>query len=237
MIDITPNTIVGDIVRARPEMGRVFQSMKIDFCCGGKKSLAEACAARGLDAASVATALSALLQAPQQTRGLVNTTGMTSAALVQHIVARHHDYLREELPRLAMIVRKVAAKHGGDHPRYVELAQVFLDFASEMFDHMEIEERTAFPLMIELEQRGDVPEEALRVALLEEQHEAAGKALARMRELTNDFTTTEDECNGRRALMASLAQLEADTHEHVHLENNVLFDRARAALAKAAAAN
>ncbi len=230
---ISPSEVtVGELVRAVPARARVFEKLRIDYCCGGKKPLAEACAEKGLDAATVLTMLEAL--DVNDGSGAVDADALSIADLCEHIERSHHDYLRQELPRLDFMTRKVAAVHGAEEPRLVEIRQVFEGFAAEIVHHTHDEEQVVFPRLCAIESpegAGVTPDELRGIfAQLEEEHDGAGAALEKFRTLTDDFTPPEWACNTFRALYDSLHQLERDMHQHVHKENNVLFPRALAAL-------
>lgn len=223
----TPETTIGELVRAAPVRARVFEKLGIDYCCGGRKPLREVCATRGLDPATVLALLDALDPDPGEVP--VDAAAMDIDALCEHIEQSHHRYLRDELPRLDFMTRKVAAVHGADEPRLVRIREVFASFAPELLAHLEDEERTIFP-RIRLLARGAsfADRSVLRSALekLEREHAEAGTALAAFRELTDDYTPPDWACNTFRALYDGLERLEHDLHQHVHKENNVLFPRA-----------
>jgi len=223
---------VGELVRAVPARARVFEKLRIDYCCGGKIPLAEACRDRGLDPATVLVMLEALDEAAGA--GAVDADALSIAALCDHIETTHHGYLRQELPRLDFLTRKVAAVHGADESRLLEVREVFEGFSGEMVHHMHEEEQVVFPRLraIESDEGAGVTPDELRgiFVQLEAEHDGAGDALARFRELTDGFTPPDWACNTFRALYDSLGQLESDMHQHVHKENNVLFPRALAAL-------
>ena len=223
---------MGELVRAVPARARVFEKFRIDYCCGGKIPLAEACRDRGLDPATVLVMLEALDEAAGA--GTVDADALSIAALCDHIETTHHGYLRQELPRLDFLTRKVAAVHGADESRLLEVREVFEGFSGEMVHHMHEEEQVVFPRLraIESDEGAGVTPDELRgiFVQLEAEHDGAGDALARFRELTDGFTPPDWACNTFRALYDSLGQLESDMHQHVHKENNVLFPRALAAL-------
>lgn len=225
MKNITPQTTVGEIVRAMPARSRIFENLGIDYCCGGKKPLAEACQAKGLDPATVVALLAALDDTPNSIQ--VNPDSMSLTELCDHIEQVHHEYLREELPRLDFMTRKVAAVHGDHEPRLLEVRRVFEAFQSEMVAHTKEEDEVVFPAIRKLESGNGTSLDAA-FAKLESEHENAGAALARLKELTDNYTPPEWACNTFRALYDGLAQLEKHTHQHVHQENNVLFPKALA---------
>ena len=230
MKTISIETTVGDIVRAAPSRSRIFESLGIDYCCGGKKPLAEVCQTKGLDPATVVAMLSALDNAPETTQA--NPESMTLSELCDHIEQVHHGYLRQELPRLDFMTRKVAAVHGGHEPRLLEVRRVFEDLSANMVSHTKNEDESVFPAIRRLEAtNGAGPDASVlesSVAALESEHDNAGAALARFKELTDRYTPPDWACNTFRALYDGLEKLEQDLHQHVHKENNVLFPRARA---------
>jgi regulator of cell morphogenesis and NO signaling len=222
-------TRVGEIVTARPLAARFFERIGIDYCCGGKQTLAEACANRGLDPATVSVTLDVALQA-FGSAPVVDAGVMTLTALADHIEQTHHHYLKTELPLLVDQAERVAAKHGAEDPTLPTIAAIMRDLANEMFHHMEKEERVLFPIVRRLEATGEGGGHCGSIAnpirQMEAEHDSAGGALARLRELTGGFVAPADACNTHRALLANLARLETDLHEHVHKENNILFPRA-----------
>lgn len=231
MQTITTETTVGDLVRAAPSRSRLFENLGIDYCCGGKKLLAEACRAKNLDPATVVTMLAALDEGAEA--AATNPDTMDLAELCNHIEIVHHGYLREELPRLDFMTRKVAAVHGDHEPRLLEVRRVFAAFNAEMTAHAQEEEATIFPAIRQLASiNGDKTTATVKLregfAKLEAEHESAGAALTRLRDLTDNYTPPEWACNTFRALYDGLSQLEKHTHQHVHQENNVLFPRALA---------
>lgn len=215
---------VGELVAERPARSRVFEGLGIDYCCGGKLSLTEACARKGLDPAEVGRRLDAVEPAAPETDWREAPLG----ALCDHIVAAHHVYLRRELPRLRGLLTKLARVHGGRHPELRDTLAVFESFAADLVAHMTKEERVLFPLIAGLES-GGVPRTPFvlePLAVMEAEHDGAGRALAEMRRLTGGYTVPADGCGTYRVAMAGLAELEADMHAHVHLENSILFPRA-----------
>lgn len=224
----TIQTTVGDIVRAEPALSRVFEKLGIDYCCGGKKPLADLCRDKGLDPATVLAMLAAFEGAPEAPAA--NPDAMSLAELCDHIERVHHHHLREELPRLEFLTRKVAAVHGEHEPRLLEVRKVFMAFNDAMASHTVEEESQIFPAIRRLESAGYAKGNAasLKAALdkLESEHDRAGAALEQIRALTDNHTPPEWACNTFRALYDALAELERETHRHVHKENNVLFPRA-----------
>lgn len=223
----TANTPVGAIVAGRPELARLFEHLGIDYCCGGKLPLGAACQRRGLDVTHTLSLLLDAVAATSHARTEIDATGMTGTELADHIERTHHAYTKAELPHLVTLAERVAAKHGGRDPRLFDLAVTLRILATEMLDHMEKEEIALFPLIrrIEAENQHSCACEiiATPIRCMEAEHDATGRALARVRELTDHFTPDAAACRSHRALLAGLAAFEADLHRHVHKENNVLF--------------
>jgi len=225
----TDTATIGELVAERPARSRLFEKLGFDYCCGGKKTLEQACRARGLDPATVAALLNESNADPNT--GAVDVSAMSLTQLADHIEQTHHAYLKDELPRLHRLIQKIAAKHGPDNPELTQLPRVYAAFRSELELHMAKEERVLFPLIRQIEDRasggslhcGGI-ENPIRVMEIEHQH--AGDALSHMRRITDDFNTPQSACNTYRAVMHSLIELEADLHQHVHKENNILFPRA-----------
>lgn len=233
MTTLHPQSTVGELVKTRPARSRLFEKLGIDYCCGGKLPLADACGKRGLNVDDVMHQLAQLDSESHVDQGeVINADAMGLAELADHIEQTHHAYLKEELPRLESGIQKVAAVHGHLHPWMREVASVYASFSAEMQAHMLKEEQLIFPQIRRLEdgqRRGDGDSQASlhdSIRDLEHDHDSAGQALARFRILSHDYTPPEGACNTFRAVLDRLSQLEQDTHQHVHKENNVLFPKA-----------
>lgn len=226
-LHLAPESRIGDLVAARPALARHFEELGIDYCCGGKQTLAAVCASRGLSFASV-TALLDLALAREAVPADVDAAALSLTALADHIEATHHAYLKEELPRLVAMADKVADKHGARDVRLPQVAATTRELAEEMLCHMQKEEFILFPLVRQIDAGGRVAGIADPIRQMEAEHEDAGAAIARLRLLTGGFVPDPDACNTHRALLDGLARFESDLHLHVHKENNVLFPRALA---------
>jgi len=224
----TPGKTVGQLLVEDPSRSRVFQKYGIDFCCGGNLTLADACRRRGLDLAPVVDALDRVRAEPFEGP---DPAALSLTDLCDHIETTHHAWLKQELPRLSAMARKVSGVHGDAHPWTRELAATFDAFADDLDAHMEKEELVLFPVVRRLEAGTMAPLPMILsspIAAMEHEHEEAGRALARMRELSRGFTPPDGGCQTFRALLHGLEQLERDMHLHVHKENNVLFPRVSA---------
>ncbi|MEO6970483.1 MAG: iron-sulfur cluster repair di-iron protein [Chthoniobacterales bacterium] len=236
MKNITPETSVGEIVRAFPARSRIFENLGIDYCCGGKKSLAEACHAKKLDPATVVAMLSALDNGGKEVQADPDT--LTLSELCDHIERVHHGYLREEFPRLDFMTKKVAATHGDADPRLLDVRRLFETFKDKVSEHTAEENEQVFPAIRKLEAAdGDktaaVSGLKMEFDKLQSEHLSTGAALAQFNQLTDNYTPPDWACNTWRALCDSLRQMEKDMHQHIHEENNVLFPRALAVSALA----
>jgi regulator of cell morphogenesis and NO signaling len=224
---IDTSLTVGQLVAENPARARVFERVGIDYCCGGKKPLEEACRELGLDARTLAAILDTD-SAPSGDR-FADASGMTLTQLADHIEATHHAYLRRELPRIGQLLARVVNAHGKRHPAVIEVADVYTHFVGELQQHMQKEEQILFPAVRQLEAgaTGGFHCGTLSspIDVMEAEHDAAGEALARFRSLTAGYSSPEDVCNTYRALMDALRDLEEDMHQHVHKENNILFPR------------
>jgi regulator of cell morphogenesis and NO signaling len=230
MTTLDIHTTVGQLVAASPSRSRVFEKLGIDYCCGGKKPLAEVCEKKNLDPQTVLTMLQAIDEIGSST-DQVNADTMTLTDLCAHIVQTHHDYLRQELPRLDHMTHKVAAVHGDGEPRLREIREVFVGLQEEMMAHTMKEETILFPMIQQLEAATDSPSFhcgsiANPIAQMESEHDVAGSALAKLHELTDNYTPPEWACNTFRAMYDALNTLELDMHQHVHKENSILFPKA-----------
>jgi|CXWL01.1.fsa_nt_gi regulator of cell morphogenesis and NO signaling len=224
---IAPTTRVADVAREHPSTVRVFQRHGVDFCCGGKRSLAEACAKHHLDLDVLVSDLEAAVDGSAGA-GFGPPATASLADLAKYIVGRYHVSLRAELPRLGAMVDKVDRVHGEHAPEIPPLAAAFRELVAEITDHLVQEEELAFPLIARLE-AGDRPRDLVApLSVLEDQHAAVGALLARLRATSHDYTPPEWACNTFRGLYHGLAELERELQEHIHLENNVLFPRALA---------
>lgn len=223
-----PERTVGELVAERPGRSRVFQGLGMDFCCQGNKTLGAACEKKGLDVEFVVGLLE------EESRGkdapANNPAELPPAALCEYIVDTHHKYLKNELPRLFAMSQRVAHVHGGHTPSLIEVFEVFHKMAQELDDHMGKEEKMLFPAIESLANGQSSALNALDgpVACMLHEHDDAGAALANLRELTNGFEPPPEACNTYRALFAGLKDLESDLHQHIHLENSVLFPQALA---------
>lgn len=231
MLVIDQQVCVGQLVRECPSRSRVFDRFGIDFCCGGKITLAEACRKRSLDTDQVLRELQNNDRFVNADPALVDADAMGLAVLCDHIESTHHMYLKIELPRLDRMTEKVTRLHGNKEPKLLALREAFVDLKSELEPHMMKEERVLFPLIRELESMSVLPHFHCGtlgnpIAQMEKEHDHAGDALARIRSAADNFVPPDWACNTYRAMLKGLLDLEHNMHQHVHKETNVLFLKA-----------
>jgi regulator of cell morphogenesis and NO signaling len=225
-------TAVGELVAEHPERACVFESVGIDYCCGGKLTLEQACEKKGILLEEVLAKLR-IADQKQQPSG-TDWTKAPLKDLVAHIVTVYHDPLRTELIRVAQLAEKVARVHGDNHPEMVEVRNIFSGLKAQMELHMQKEEMVLFPAIVAMESTGSVQKFGCGggiehpIDVMSREHDEAGTALCVIRKLTNDYAPPADACGSFKVLLFSLAQIEAAMHQHVHKENNILFPRALA---------
>lgn len=232
-MDITPQTQVSEIVVHNPASTRIFHRHGIDFCCGGKRPLGEVCAERHLDIEQIRREIATADPSEAEEK---DWSAEPLAAIVEHILARYHRPLQEELPRLAAMAQKVNRAHGAKFPDMIPpLQQRLSELVDDLEAHMIKEERVLFPYIVTLEETATAGAPLPRalfgtvanpIAVMEADHDEAGRLLAEMNRLTGGYQLPEGACNTFRALFHGLSELEREMHLHVHLENNVLFPRA-----------
>ena len=229
-----PTKTVREYALEIPASTRIFEKLGIDYCCGGGKSLADACAQAGIPVAEV---LSSLTTTTTSGGDFADQEWHTTsqADLITHIVEKHHGFTREELERLDALLAKVCGVHGQNHPELFHIQDQFGKLRGELEPHMLKEENVLFPYIIRTEKAimgnhslptppfGTV-RNPVRVMMAE--HDAAGYILGSIREASSDYTVPADGCISYKTLYSALTALEIDLHQHIHLENNILFPRA-----------
>ncbi len=235
---LEPTRTVADYVVNFPPSKRVFEKLGIDYCCGGKKQIAEACSDTGVEFETLNELFEKEANRPQNTESgtaELDFNAMSLAALSDHIVRCHHDFTREEDARIAALLDKVCGVHGRNHPELLQVREVFSRLKSELEAHMLKEERMLFPYISLMESAygfglpcPPAPFGSTRnpVAVMISDHDAAAEMLKEIRELTDDLTLPGDACMSYRSLFSALGGLDKDIRQHIHLENNILFPKA-----------
>jgi regulator of cell morphogenesis and NO signaling len=223
---------IGDIVSADFRTAAVFERFGIDFCCGGRRSLADACRTAHADPQAVIRALGEL---PTQGRRDDDPAQWSVDRLVDHIVSTHHGYVRSAGPAIGRYLKKLVDVHGQRHPELLRVSAVFEEVDADLEKHMVKEEQVLFPYIRDLARNaedtcGSVVSPfgtiANPIRMMEREHEAAGDGMRIIHELTGGYAAPADGCQTYAVCMRELQRFERDLHQHVHLENNVLFPRA-----------
>src|SRR5690348_8639045 len=229
----TGETRVKEIALANPEARRVLEDAHVDYCCGGSKSLHDACAGAGVSAEDVLERLRE--NSKSVNAGAANWTSAALSELTRHIRDTHHQYVRGAIPRIQELLNKVNAKHGANHAEIPAIRDLFTQVGREMIMHMQKEEQILFPYIDSVERaangNGAVEPPFFQtvrnpIQMMMKEHDSAGDLVRQIREASGEYTPPANACTSFRALYQELKQFEGDLHEHVHLENNVLFPRA-----------
>jgi len=233
---LTTAKTVRDYASETPQTIPVFEKFGIDYCCGGNRPLDEACAAVNANPEQVLKSLEAAVAQPVPPNERELRSG-SLAELISHIVKTHHVFVRTQVPQIGALLEKVYTKHGQNHAELAKIRTVFQGLGEELMTHLMKEENILFPYVERMEESviGREPilpppfgSVANPVRMMEHEHDNAGIALKILREASQNFTPPADACTSFRALYTVLASFEKDLHQHIHLENNVLFPRALA---------
>lgn len=228
-------TTVGDMVRDNPRSAAVFKKYKIDYCCQGKKLFEEACAKAGVSPEVLKEEIDA--QAKQPTAHL-RVHDWPMEMLVDYIINNHHLYVKKAGGDIKGLVDKVARVHGNRHPELLIMRQYFYELMQELESHMLREEEILFPAIKKLAQnkesmvKFDFGSVDNPIRMMEVEHEDAGILLEAIRNHSGDYQLPKDACTSYRLLFNLLQEFEDDLHQHIHLENNILFPKAKKAEAQ-----
>jgi len=226
---------IGEIVAKDIRKAEVFKKYGLDFCCGGKKTLEKACREKGIDANTVKGELDYLDMVTQVSIPSQNYDNWELDFLADYIVHTHHKYVARAIPEIFEYTQKVARVHGTQHPETVEVADYFVQVMNELNRHMMKEENILFPYiktLVEAKKMGAKPELPPfgtienPVRMMEREHDQVGEYMAKINELTNGFEIPSGACTTFRLSYAKLKEFEEDLHQHIHLENNILFPKA-----------
>lgn len=224
---------IGEIVARDYRKAQIFKRFGIDFCCGGKKTLSEVSSKKGLDIQKIRAELAAAEETAANSR--VNFRSWDPGFLCDYIVNTHHSYVRENVPFLTELSQKVARVHGDRHPELIKIAVTFSAIAADLSNHFAKEEGILFPYIKELVEAKKEGRKTQQphfgtvenpIKVMEMEHEGAGEDLSEIRELSNNYQVPADACTSYRILFKKLEEFENDLHQHVHLENNILFPAA-----------
>jgi len=232
---INSEMTVREVAIQEPAATRVFEKLKIDYCCGGQRPLTEACGSVGIDVESVIRMLAEVTQSKPEASNAVNFADLSLTDLITHIVSTHHVFTRDEMNRLEALTSKVIGAHGANHPELRHVGELLQRLSMELKLHMFKEERVLFPYIEGMEQaaaqhqpRPFAPfgtvNNPVRMMMME--HDAAGEILHQLRVTTSNYKVPPDACISYQTLYEALDGFEKDLHQHIHLENNILFPKA-----------
>jgi regulator of cell morphogenesis and NO signaling len=235
MMILSSDRTVRDVVLELPQATRVFEKLKIDYCCGGDRPLGEACETAGVKFENLERMLAEAGQAEAQRNGSIDFQKASLSELIGHILEKHHVYTKEEMARLEPLIDKVIAAHGANHPELQGVGGLFQQLCADLKPHMFKEEQILFPYIVEMErsalQHKPAPiapfgtvNNPIRMMMME--HETVGGLLRELRALSSNYSVPADGCISYQTLYQALEVFEQDLHQHIHLENNILFPRA-----------
>lgn len=232
---LTTDMTVRDVATEFPQSTRLFEKLRIDYCCGGNRPLAEACTSAGVDVDNVMEMLTEVTQSTSPDEDALDVQNASVPALITHILDTHHVFTKAEMDRLQPLADKVLNAHGGNHPELVHLDELFTRLCADLKPHMFKEEQILFPYIMALTEAADgktaVPFAPFGtvnnpVRMMMREHDTAGDILRELRALTSDYKVTADACISYQTLYQALENFEKDLHQHIHLENNILFPKA-----------
>jgi regulator of cell morphogenesis and NO signaling len=232
---ITTGMTVREVAIELPQSTRLFETLKIDYCCGGNKPLAQACAAAGVDVDDVMEMLTEVTAQSSPTSVAADFQNLSLPELITHILDKHHVFTRSEMERLATLTAKVIGAHGTNHPELLHLGELFRLLCADLRPHMFKEEQVLFPYILSMTQAKEnnqagpfAPFGTVNnpIRMMMREHDNAGDILRELRAVTSDYEVPADACISYRTLYQALEDFEKDLHQHIHLENNILFPKA-----------
>jgi len=221
---------LAQLVNENHKAANIFEKYDLDFCCRGKRSLQIACEENGIPLETITSELDIVFNKNESPS--VDFDKLSLSELADYIVSIHHNYTKKELPQIFAYLQRISSKHGDRHNELHAIFEKFARLKNEMEMHMHKEELILFPRIKELESRVRNHETGLNIQIpimvMEDEHEHAGNLLKSIRELSNDYNPPADACTTYRLSFAALQAFELDLHQHIHLENNILFPKAMA---------
>ena len=235
MITISSTTKIRDVALELPQSTRLFEKLKIDYCCGGDQPLGVACASVGVDVKNMLELIEQVKQTSPAGNGMPDLQKASVTELIIHILDQHHVFTKNEMARLEPLADKVVGAHGANHSELLELRDLMRQLFEDLRPHMFKEEQILFPFIITLEKARQENRPApfppfgtvnnpIRMMLAE--HDTAGEILRELRKLSADYRVPADACISFKTFYEALSAFEQDLHQHIHLENNLLFPKA-----------
>lgn len=231
---VTSDTPVGEVVKTNFKAATMFQANKIDYCCGGDQTISEACSKAGVEADLLIEQLEEVLSDSDPDTEYINN--MELSALADYIINRHHSYVQKNIPFLKQNLDKIAEVHGDNHPELATIRDEFYESAGDLTMHMQKEELLLFPYVKQMEQakkeNKSIPAPPFGsvsspIAAMMAEHENEGERYERLSKMTNGYQVPDDGCTTYEVTFKQLADFEKDLHRHIHLENNILFPKAK----------
>ena len=218
-----------------PESTKLFENLNIDYCCGGKRPLTEACESAGVEVENLIGMLAVLSRASGKEKDTIDFQELSLTGLITHILETHHTFTKSEMDRLTALIDKVRSAHGVNHPELFKVADLFQRLCADLKPHMFKEEQILFPYILRLDEASS--QNQLRpfapfgtvdnpIRAMEMEHETVGTILHELRATTSDYNVPTDGCFSYQTLYQGLADFEKDLYQHIHLENNILFPKA-----------
>ena len=226
---------LSEIVIKYPHYANIFEKHRLDFCCGGKKTLSAACMEKGLAVSEVRKELEMASEQKAVPTSKIEFRNMELDLLIDYIESNHHAYVRNAMPVIQAHLKKVVNAHGKNHPEMKKISEHFEELSDEMTNHMKKEEQILFPYLRQLaaskKQNKALAVPAFQtvrnpISAMESEHDRAGRIMASIGNMSNHYQPPEDACTTFRLCLAELDEFERDLHKHVHLENNILFPKA-----------
>jgi regulator of cell morphogenesis and NO signaling len=216
---------LAEIVKSNFRTSKVMERYGLDFCCNGKRTLAEACTEKAIPIADVVNDLQSLVYTNNYD---TNFDEFSLTHLVDHIVNIHHHYVREQMPLIHTYLDKVNSKHGDRYPYMKQVAETFFLLCNDLEAHLKREEEIVFPIIKDLEANNSVNGELTLVTdAMEDEHTVVGALLLEIRNETKNYQVPEQACTTFSILLHLLKEFETDLHKHVYLENHILFPKAK----------
>lgn len=230
-MDITKNTIIGELVAKDYRAASVFKNSKIDFCCSGNRTIEDACTQKKLDSNKLIEQLIAVTTQNKDTGVDYNTWPLD--LLADYVEKKHHRYVEAKTLEIMPFLEKIVRVHGDRHPELQEVEQLFKASTGELAQHMKKEELILFPFirkMVAAKTSGTVAQASFGtiknpIQMMMHEHEGEGERFRKIAELTNNYTPPADACNTYRVTFSLIKEFEEDLHLHIHLENNILFPK------------
>jgi len=230
-MNITKSSIIGELVAEDYRTASIFKKHKIDFCCNGNRSIDEVCEKKDLQSDALIAQLEQAV-----TQGSGTNTDFTSwplDLLADYVEKKHHRYVEAKIPEIIPFLDKIVRVHGDRHPELIEIAQLFKESASELSAHMKKEELILFPLIRKLVQAQhtgtsfEAPMGSIQhpIETMMHEHDGEGERFRKIAELSNNYTPPADGYTTYRVTFSMLKEFEEDLHLHIHLENNILFQK------------